>query len=207
MFSSSILAALKTYLEYYAVLSNWEIQVTSSEEPFASSGDNIITIYPIRFNRIPNEQTITLLAEVEICFTKRAGKFPYDRQNKMAYDLIGSLTSITELVGLGIDSSNSLATLISNNIISKRNEMITALGTPNSASTTLAAQLGTIGLVEPPKIVEFIVKPIPRQDQFFTAYDQKRETGSEFRNDRVMPSGYSTKLRIRSPKIIINPPC
>lgn len=207
MFSSSILSALETYLGYLAVLADWEIQVTSAEEPFPSSGDNIITIYPIRFNREPKDQTITLFAEVEVCFTKRAGKFPYDRQRKMTYDLIASLTSLTELVGLGIDSNHSLTTLISNNIISKRNEMITALGTSNSASTTLAAQLATTQVVEPTKIVEFIVKPIPREDRFFTAYDQKRQTGSEFLNDRVMPSGYSTKLRIRSPKIITNSPC
>ena len=214
MITGAILAAIETYLQTLPLFSiqgnTWEFQITSEEKPFPTSGERIVTAYPLRLTRESlKDQQLKLIPEVELCLTRRTKVPDYPNQKTVLYNQVPtSLVSLTEILGIALDSNNTLTNLIRSSIISNKNTLKTLLeSSTEDNSIAFAAQIDSVGVIGVVKTAELIVRPIERQDSFFSAFNTKRATNLELANDRVNPSGYSTKIRLRCPEILINIPC
>lgn len=215
MISTSILNSIKDYLEALPILTSvsndpWVVQITSEEKPFPISGQSVITLYPVRIVRESlKDQQFKFIPEVELCLTKRIKIAPRDNQENPLYSSIpNSLVSLTEILWLLLDSNNFLTNLINNNIISNKSSVVSLLeSSTESSSLTVAAAIDTLQTLEVTKVVELITKPIPRDDRFFSAFNTKREVLPQFTNDSINPAGYSTKIRLKCPAVMMKIPC
>jgi hypothetical protein len=214
MITGAILNAIQTYLNTLPLFTvagkTWEYQITSEEKPFPTVGQRVITAYPVRMVRDSmKDQQIKFIPEVELCLSRRIKDTDYSNQEDPIYsDVPTSLVSLTEILGIVLDSNLILTNLIRSSIISNKNLLVTLLETSlETNSIATAAQFETLGVIGVVKTAELIIRPIERQDAFFSAFNTKRATNLEFANDRINPSGYSTKIRLRCPEILINIQC
>lgn len=206
MLTSNILSATKDYLETSGLLrynprDPWSIQLTPDERPFPSSDNSVITLYSIRSTRSPGQQ-VQFTSEIELCLTRRVKSSPYDRQYITIYtELLNSLVNFTEILGIALDSNNSLLNTIRTNIISNRNSIVTAIDELTTTSSeglsdSIANHIYTAEVMGPIVVPEFIIRPIPRYDDFFTAYNTSKNVVPPNGELRLQPSGYSTKVRM-----------
>lgn len=218
MILSSTLQSLKDHIEGIGVVNAdpknpYQVQITPDERPFPYSGENIITIYPTLFSRenLLNDQRKFNIS-CNICVTRRVGSVPHDRQfNPLYLDTFVSLSKISEILAYSIDLNNTLLNNITTNIITIKDNLVSTLVDKDPDTSGLEDQLGlnldTIELIGPIKISSIQAAPIPRFDDFFTAYNTKKDYDRPFENNRIQPSGYSMMIQIQGPSGILAPYC
>ncbi len=209
MIIDQILTAFKDHIESlgiheYDLQDRYTVDITPDEFPFPNRGQNTINIYTDRTVKESLEKTARVYVPyIEICITRRVTRRGQDDHPTVVYlSQIKSLSNILELIGIAIDSNNSLLSNINGIINSNKESIATILdGIP---SGNLAANVRTAQTIGPVEITEFINRPIPRYDGFFTAYNSDREP-NPFQPEKV--SGYSMKLRVKGPKFILSQVC
>lgn len=221
MILSSTLLALKTYIEESGILTYserepYQIQLTPDERPFAYSGENIITLFGNELIRNePTKDQRSFDLNFTLCVTRRVTSTPRDRQyNDLYLDSFISLSQMSELLTYTIDSNNILNSTVRTAIEGTRDTLSTALmnlgeGSSGSDGLTdsIADNLDGADIIGTFKVLTIQARPIPRDDDFFTAYSTKRSRNYPLDNERIVVSGYSMLITVKGPTIILPPFC
>jgi hypothetical protein len=189
------------------------MQITPDERPFAYSGSNVVTLFSEDMLPVDiKKQSREYYCNFSMCVTRRVTFAPHDRQyNPLYLDYFKSLSSMSELLSLCIDNNTSIQSSINSSILNSISTMITTIELVSIGNEEINDNIGNMlngtTSIEPIKLISLTTRPIPRNDDFFTAYSTKRSTTPSVEDDRIVVSGYSMLATFRGPKIIVPPFC
>ncbi len=214
MFLSNILSETKALIESVGILKDYKVQITPDDRPFASSGDNTITIYGSDVFRIGVKQAAEYRTRINISVNRRTGKYPRDRAKELLYlEEINSLSTVSSIILSLIDSSNILYSNIVSSISSSKSSIIDSIENPTpirsltDAENALISSLQNAQVLGPILALGYTATPIPRFDAFFSAFNTKKTVEQEFESDRIQESGWSMVSSFQGPQINLPPAC
>lgn len=214
MFLSNILSETKLLIESIGILSDYSVQITPDDRPFASSGDNTITIYGSDVFRVGVKQAAEYRTKINISINRRTGRYPRDRSKELLYlEEINSLSTVSSIILTIIDNSNILYSNIVSSISSSKSSIINTIENPTpiriltDAENSLISSLEGAQVLGPILALGYTATPIPRYDAFFSAFNTKKAVEQAFENDRIQESGWSMISSFQGPQIILPTPC
>lgn len=211
MLCSNVLTEVKTLIDSISILKEYQVQITPDDRPFANSGDKTITLHGSEVFRKSQKQAAEYVLMTNISINRKIGKLPHDRQRIAIYlEEVNALSSVAFLLTILLDNSNILYSNIVTSIENSKTELVTQINddVPVSlASESLANLITGVSVVGPIQVSGFTGTPIPRFDAFFHAYNTKRGVETEIENDRIQESGWSMRLSLKGPNIVLQTPC
>lgn len=207
MFLSSVLESLKETLINSNRFTESTVEVTIDDKPLPTTGSISTTIYGSQCIRSSGKDNRIYQFNSEICITFRSG---YAGRTKLS-DINTSLSTLSDYSILLIDSSNILLSKIVSKVNTVKGAILTGFSTQIDPLTDeeklIRSSLEGTTVIGPMRALGYTGKFIPRNDEFFTAFDTKRVTPGEFRNDTLEPAGYSSIITVSGPIIALGSAC
>ncbi len=216
MFLSNILTEFKNFIETVGILDDYQVQITPDDRPFASSGSKTITIYGKEIFRRSTKQAADYQVLIEMSINRKCGQFPYDRSKVLTYlEEISALSTVSSILTTLIDNNNILYSNIVSSISSSKNSVIASINSLENlpdrpltdAENSLLFSIENAQVLTPILAMGYSASPIPRFDQFFTAFNTKKAVEQVVESDRIQESGWSMKVAFQGPIILLRTPC
>lgn len=203
MFLSSVLQVFKTVLSDTHALREYTVQITPDERPFPHSGERTITLYGSEFIRSSTKDSREYQSSIKLSVNSRVTYAPRDRQKDIIYlNTLKSISNTCDIILSILDSNNSILGLINTQVNTTRTEVITDLDDSPNDETSYINMINNTSVIGPMRVLGYTAQPIPRFDDFFTGYSEKRDVPFQEGNSRITESGYSMVVTVQGPKTI-----